>query len=387
MDGLRLADQPLPEGDRLRVRVVDAEDPDPVAGPGEDDVEERLPELAPVRGVEVQVVDVLVALGRVLGVLERAVGPAAEPLGMLARARGGRASTGGRGRARARARDPAAAATRLLELGEACRARGAIAVCPPSAAPIAHGLPGIAGPRDERVVRGPCGASARSGGSGGSRRRRSRARRAPAATASTPAKPPNERGKSSYQRAEARRARGRRSARAARRSVASASRGRSGRRRAPPRRVRLSTPEQRRALGELADESSGPPRACARARSATRRSGRSRPRSCTPSGRAGRPRTPRQRSLTERLHRRLDPALRARPAVRTTARRTSWPSAKMVARHLEVAAGRALDRIAAAVDLGETSWISIRGGRFLGGALIWSCSAVANPGKGAAFCH
>ena len=48
-----------------------------------DDVEPRLPELAPGVRVPVEVVDVLVALGRVLGVLERAVGALLEPLGVL----------------------------------------------------------------------------------------------------------------------------------------------------------------------------------------------------------------------------------------------------------------------------------------------------------------
>ncbi len=48
-----------------------------------DHVLERLPEPRPVLGVEVDVVDVLVALGRVLGVLERAVGSPVEPLRML----------------------------------------------------------------------------------------------------------------------------------------------------------------------------------------------------------------------------------------------------------------------------------------------------------------
>ena len=54
-----------------------------VADPEQDDLEQRLPEPAPVLGLEVDVVDVLVLLGRVLGVLQRPVGPAVEPLGML----------------------------------------------------------------------------------------------------------------------------------------------------------------------------------------------------------------------------------------------------------------------------------------------------------------
>ena len=46
-----------------------------------------VPEPAPVLAVPVDVVDVLVALGRVLGVLERAVGAAVEPLGVLGQPR------------------------------------------------------------------------------------------------------------------------------------------------------------------------------------------------------------------------------------------------------------------------------------------------------------
>jgi len=78
-----VGDQPLPERDRLRVRVVDAEDVDAVVDPVLDDVAERVPEATPVLAVEVDVVDVLVALGRILRVLERSVRAAVEPLRML----------------------------------------------------------------------------------------------------------------------------------------------------------------------------------------------------------------------------------------------------------------------------------------------------------------
>ena len=78
-----LGDEPLPEGQRLRVRVVDAEDLHAPAHPAQDDLQPRLPEPAPVLAVEVEVVDVLVLLGRVLGVLQRPVGPPVEPLGVL----------------------------------------------------------------------------------------------------------------------------------------------------------------------------------------------------------------------------------------------------------------------------------------------------------------
>src|SRR5688572_4712650 len=52
-------------------------------GRSTNDVTQRLPQPTPVLAAEVDVVDVLVALRRVLRVLERAVGAAVEPLGML----------------------------------------------------------------------------------------------------------------------------------------------------------------------------------------------------------------------------------------------------------------------------------------------------------------
>ncbi len=82
-----LFDQPLPERDRLRVRVVDAEDLDPEVDPVDDDPPPLLPHRLPGRRVPVEVVDVLVALGRVLGVLQRAVGALQEPLRVLGQPR------------------------------------------------------------------------------------------------------------------------------------------------------------------------------------------------------------------------------------------------------------------------------------------------------------
>ena len=81
--GVDPLDQPLPEGERLGVRVVDAEDLHAAVDPQQHDLEQRVPELAPLLAVPVDVVDVLVALGRVLGVLEGAVGAVVEPLRVL----------------------------------------------------------------------------------------------------------------------------------------------------------------------------------------------------------------------------------------------------------------------------------------------------------------
>src|SRR3954466_3958303 len=78
-----LANHPLPERNGLRVRVVDAEDGYPALDPEQDDVEQCLPQPLPVLRLEVDVVDVLVLLGRVLRVLQRAVRPPVEPLRML----------------------------------------------------------------------------------------------------------------------------------------------------------------------------------------------------------------------------------------------------------------------------------------------------------------
>ncbi len=66
-------DQPLPEVERLGVRVVDAEDPDALLGPEQDHARQLLPQRLPGIGLEVERVDVLVLLGRVLRVLDRAV--------------------------------------------------------------------------------------------------------------------------------------------------------------------------------------------------------------------------------------------------------------------------------------------------------------------------
>src|SRR5439155_11788135 len=70
--------------ERLRVRVVHPEDADALPDPVADDVSEREPELRPVGRLEVERVDVLVLLRRVLGVLDRAVRALAEPGRVLA---------------------------------------------------------------------------------------------------------------------------------------------------------------------------------------------------------------------------------------------------------------------------------------------------------------
>ena len=63
--------------------VVDPEDGDPLVHPELHDAEQLLPERAPRRALEVEGIDVLVALRGVLGVLDGAVRAVAEPLGVL----------------------------------------------------------------------------------------------------------------------------------------------------------------------------------------------------------------------------------------------------------------------------------------------------------------
>ena len=65
--------------------VVDAQDPHSLVDPEQHDRQQLLPQLAPVLVFEVERIDVLVLLGWVLGVLDRAVGAVLEPLGVLAR--------------------------------------------------------------------------------------------------------------------------------------------------------------------------------------------------------------------------------------------------------------------------------------------------------------
>ena len=79
-----VVDDPIPERERFRVRVVDPEEQDALVDPEAD----RIPERDPQRGrralrVKVEIDDVLVFFRRVLCVSDRPVGPPGEPLGML----------------------------------------------------------------------------------------------------------------------------------------------------------------------------------------------------------------------------------------------------------------------------------------------------------------
>ena len=162
-----------------------------------DDVANRVPEALAVARVPVEVVDVLVALRRVLRVLERAVGPVLEPLGVLAASHGW---SGEHWSARSSASSiPCAwsASTSVREVAPRRRDRGRSRRGRPRRRRSPTGCRRRRAP-PARCCCGPCGSSCRSGGSAGGRGRRSRARRAPARTVATPASPPQERGKSSY---------------------------------------------------------------------------------------------------------------------------------------------------------------------------------------------
>ena len=107
--------------------------------------------VAPVRRLPVDVVDVLVALGRVLGVLQGAVGPAVKPLRVLGQPRVVGASTASRSPARCRCRSPPRPPVSERR-SSSVPSSAWMASWPPVASPIAHGEPGIAGGRGERVV-------------------------------------------------------------------------------------------------------------------------------------------------------------------------------------------------------------------------------------------
>ena len=137
-------ERPLPEPERLGVRVVDPEDRDAVADPERDDVLQLAPERLPVVGFEVDRVDVLVLLRRVLGVLDRAVRAMAEPLRDARAPTDDRATPGRRCRARSRGR-AVARRRRSDRSRRACRAPARSPCGRPLAAPIAQGLPGSSG--------------------------------------------------------------------------------------------------------------------------------------------------------------------------------------------------------------------------------------------------
>src|SRR5690606_23004506 len=79
---------PLPERQWLSVRIIDTKNAHTLLDPENHNVTQGAPQCSLTgctgqRAIEIRVDDVLVALGRVLCVLQRAVRPPIEPVGML----------------------------------------------------------------------------------------------------------------------------------------------------------------------------------------------------------------------------------------------------------------------------------------------------------------
>ena len=149
---LHLADEPLPERGRLRVRVVDAEHRDALAHPVEHDVEQRLPQRRASprsRSRRCRCPGSASAGSRRTSVSRRAGGRTTPD---ARSATGGRASTAPRNRARSRCR-ACAPPRRASETPPRVPSSGWIASCPPSVAPIAHGLPTSPGPARSALLR------------------------------------------------------------------------------------------------------------------------------------------------------------------------------------------------------------------------------------------
>ena len=106
MVALDLGNRPLPEGKGLGVRIVDAEDGDARADPVDEDALQLFPQAAPVFALEIEGINVLIFLRRILGILNRAVGPLLEPRLVRLSHKDGRAQPGRRCRARRRDRSP-----------------------------------------------------------------------------------------------------------------------------------------------------------------------------------------------------------------------------------------------------------------------------------------
>ena len=140
MVALDLRDHPLPERKRLGVRIVDAKDRHALADPVVEDGLQLLPHPVPVFALEIEGINVLIFLGRILRVLNRAVGPLLEPVlvllhvGMIGRRLERNVQRDGQIRARF------AFATKLLKSVHRAQIRMNRFV-PAFAEPIAHGLP------------------------------------------------------------------------------------------------------------------------------------------------------------------------------------------------------------------------------------------------------
>ena len=186
------------------MRIVDAKDPHALLDPIGRDIAELEPQLAPVVGLEIERIDVLVILRRVLRILQRAIRSMTKPLGMFARVGMVR-----RGLIREIERDLQPETLGL------CTEPAEVVDCPEAG--FDGGVPALGAadrPRTARIARlaasascrGPCGAPGRSDGWAADRARRNprsaiAGRRAAASrnVALRVGSGPSERGNISYQ--------------------------------------------------------------------------------------------------------------------------------------------------------------------------------------------
>src|SRR6476620_5817067 len=80
---LHFRDHPLPERKSFGVGIVDSKDLDTLLDPEQEHVSAFAPHRLPIFAFEIERVDVLVFLWRILGILNCAVGPAAKPLPVI----------------------------------------------------------------------------------------------------------------------------------------------------------------------------------------------------------------------------------------------------------------------------------------------------------------
>ena len=82
-DFLHLGDQPFPHRKRLGMRIIYPENAYSLRNPEFKDAFDFIPQRPPVVGLKVEGIDVLILFRRILGILHRAIGTPAEPVGVL----------------------------------------------------------------------------------------------------------------------------------------------------------------------------------------------------------------------------------------------------------------------------------------------------------------
>src|SRR5580658_7189504 len=69
------------------MRIIDSEDPDTLIHPEQDNALQLIPQVGPLRGLKLERVNILILLGRILGVLNGSIRAPAEPIRVLANVR------------------------------------------------------------------------------------------------------------------------------------------------------------------------------------------------------------------------------------------------------------------------------------------------------------